>query len=592
MKKFLSVLALGASLSAMAVAPNLNSVRSTDIEKNTRIAEKAVTVAPFKVSDKVVNPVQSVSKFSFKGAAPSGELTEDTPYYLLPDAVFYSGYLITEDGQGFYSPTSEDGTTAVNILAPAYTPLTWYNLSYIANEQLPEFNWLYYTVDYDAQEIVEATSTDINLVTPAMPYLKYYSPTLYVGDKSFSQGSYTTFGGSNFFQFSDGSAYTAASLLHDIADNTNYENSYSDAFTVDSEIWSTIMDTEVTVEGLGVIIPKPAHEYGIVGVTFMGYIAQYVSESMKAEIYELTEIVDEEAGTVSYQLGEKLAGGYIPKDYIPTNTAGYVNFEIPLIEEDGELSYSTYLNVDGPVYVQITGFDVAAGDQVYPVATFTTNDACLYSSASVLNLSGTLIPSYGLTFGEENLFATNFLIGIDAYYTWINDADEETKKVENLVADVDGDEFTYSWSGYFDLAGDVPMIAGEGLYDWYTVEISEADENYFNEVLIIVDALPAGVTGRQDTLTIEVPGAKRTFIISQGDAAGIDNVADDAAKAAAKVVGDNLVVAGQGNVEVYNVAGQLVKSAVAEGEATIGVSDLAKGVYVVKVGNATAKVVK
>lgn len=591
MKKFLSVLALGASLSAMAVAPNLNSVRSTDIEKNTRIAEKAVSVAPFKVSDKVVNPVQSLSKLSFKGAAPSGELTEDTPYYLLPDAVFYSGYLITEDGQGYMAPISQDGTASVNILAPAYTPLTWYNLSYIASEQLPEFNWLYYTVDYDAQEVVEATSTDINLVTPAMPYLQYYSPTLYIGDKSFSQGSYTTFGGSNYFQFSDGSAYVGASLLHDIADKTNYEYLYSSVFTKDNATWSEIMGSEVTVDGLGVIIPQPAHEYGIVGVTFLGYIAQYVSESIKAEIYELTEIVDEEAGTVSYQLGEKLAGGYLPKDYIPTNEAGWVNLEIPLIEEDGELSYSTYLNVDGPVYVQITGFDAAAGDQVYPMATFTTNDACLYSSASVMNVGGNLLPPYGIQFNDGS-FVTNFLIGVDAYYTWINDADEATKQVETLVADVDGDEFAYSWSGYFDLAGDVPVIAGEGLYDWYTVEISEADENYFNEVLIIVDALPAGVTGRQDTLTIEVPGAKRTFIISQGDAAGIDNVADDAAKADAKVVGDNLVVVGQGNVEVYNVAGQLVKSAVAEGEATIGVSDLAKGVYVVKVGNATAKVVK
>lgn len=591
MKKFLSVLALGASLSAMAVAPNLNSVRSTDIEKNTRIAEKAVSVAPFKVSDKVVNPVQSLSKLSFKGAAPSGELTEDTPYYLLPDAVFYSGYLITEDGQGFMCPTSQDGTAVVNILAPAYTPLTWYNLSYIASEQLPEFNWLYYTVDYDAMELVEATSTDINLVTPAMPYLQYYSPTLYIGDKSFTQGSYTTFGGSNYFQFSDGSAYVAASLLHDIADNTNYEYSYSPLFTKDSAIWSEIMETEVTVDGLGVIIPKPAHEYGIVGVTFIGYIPQYVSESMKAEIYELTEIVDEEAGTVSYQLGEKLAGGYLPKDYIPTSETNWVNLEIPLIEEDGELSYSTYLNVDGPVYVQITGFDAAAGDQVYPLTTFTSNDACLYSSASVLNINGSLIPSYGIQFNDGS-FATNFLIGVDAYYTWLNDADEETKKVENLVADVDGDEFTYSWAGYFDLAGEVSVIAGEGLYDWYQVEVSEADENYANGLSIIVDALPAGVTGRQDTLTIEVPGAKRTFIISQGDAAGIDNVADDAAKADAKIVGDNLVVAGQGNVEVYNVAGQLVKSAVAEGEATIGVSDLAKGVYVVKVGNATAKVVK
>lgn len=590
MKKFLSVLALGASLSAMAVAPNLNSVRSTDIEKNTRIAEKAVSVAPFKVSDKVVNPVQSLSKLSFKGAAPSGELTEDTPYYLLPDAVFYSGYLITEDGQGFMAPTSQDGT-AVNILAPAYTPLTWYNLSYIASEQLPEFNWLYYTVDYDAMELVEATSTDINLVTPAMPYLQYYSPTLYIGDKSFSQGSYTTFGGSNYFQFSDGSAYVGASLLHDIADKTNYEYSWHYIFTKDNATWSEIMGSEVTVDGLGVIIPQPAHEYGIVGVTFLGYIAQYVSESIKAEIYELTEIVDEEAGTVSYHLGEKLAGGYLPKDYIPTNEAEWVNLEIPLIEEDGELSYSTYLNVDGPVYVQITGFDAAAGDQVYPLTTFTSNDACLYSSASVLNINGSLIPSYGIQFTDGS-FATNFLIGVDAYYTWLNDADEETKKVENLVADVDGDEFTYSWAGYFDLAGEVSVIAGEGLYDWYQVEVSEADENYANGLSIIVDALPAGVTGRQDTLTIEVPGAKRTFIISQGDAAGIDNVADDAAKADAKIVGDNLVVAGQGNVEVYNVAGQLVKSAVAEGEATIGVSDLAKGVYVVKVGNATAKVVK
>lgn len=589
MKKFLSVLALGASLSAMAVAPNLNSVRSTNIEKSTRVVE-AMSEIPFKVSDKVANPVQSVSKLSFKGAAPSGELTEDTPYYLLPDAVFYSGYLIMEDGQGFYAPNSNDGSTIVTVLAPAYAPLTWYNLSYIESEQLPEFNWVYYEPDYVAMEIVEATSNAINLETPAMPFCEAYSPTLYIDNKSFTQGSYAMFGGSTYFQFQDGSGYVAASLLHDIADKTNYEYSYSTAFTVDSSTWSEILETEVTVDGLGIIVPKPAHEYGITGVTFAGFVEKYVSESIKAEIYALSEIVDEDAGTVSYQLGEKLAGGYLPKDYIPTNEAQWVNFEIPLIEEDGDLSYSTYLNVDGPVYVQITGFDVAAGDHVYPMATFTKNELGMYSSASVMNIGGILYPSYGIEFSDGS-FATNFLIGLEAYYTFINDADEATKKVENLVADVDGDEFTYNWSGYFDLSGDVPVVSGEGLYDWYSVEILEPVD-YINEVNIIVDALPAGVTGRQDTLTIEVPGAKRTFVISQGDAAGIDNVAGDVAKADAKIVGDNLIVAGQGNVEVYNVAGQLVKSAVVAGDATIGVSDLAKGVYVVKVGNATAKVVK
>ena len=49
---------------------------------------------------------------------------------------------------------------------------------------------------------------------------------------------------------------------------------------------------------------------------------------------------------------------------------------------------------------------------------------------------------------------------------------------------------------------------------------------------------------------------------------------------------------GEGTAQVYNVKGQLIKSVAVKGNSSLNIADLTKGVYVIKLNNQTAKIVK
>ena len=66
-----------------------------------------------------------------------------------------------------------------------------------------------------------------------------------------------------------------------------------------------------------------------------------------------------------------------------------------------------------------------------------------------------------------------------------------------------------------------------------------------------------------------------------------------AADVTIRVEGGDIVVTGaQGTAEVYNAAGALVASALVDGRTVIPASHLAKGVYIVRAGEVSAKIVK
>lgn len=49
---------------------------------------------------------------------------------------------------------------------------------------------------------------------------------------------------------------------------------------------------------------------------------------------------------------------------------------------------------------------------------------------------------------------------------------------------------------------------------------------------------------------------------------------------------------GEGTAQVYNVKGQLIKSVSVKGNSSLNIADLTKGVYVIKLNNQSAKIVK
>lgn len=114
------------------------------------------------------------------------------------------------------------------------------------------------------------------------------------------------------------------------------------------------------------------------------------------------------------------------------------------------------------------------------------------------------------------------------------------------------------------------------------------------EVPVTVEALPAGVKGREAWVNISYMGASLSIHIVQGEA-GVEGVAVNAPQVVT-VDGDNFVVKANDNVakaEVFTAAGQKVAEAAVNGTTTIDAAALANGLYIVKLDNGTTvKVVK
>lgn len=556
MKRYLLLsLAAGTTISALAVTPL--SVNESMVAPNSQVvAKENVTFSPIAFSKAETKISKNVSFQSLKkvNVAKAGENAEEYPYYIVPAANLFKGFSVREDGIGFYSLRYSDGTTISEMLAPTYAKQTWINYSAVSDaNNPPTFTWTYTdpVTNADGSWGNDETTNTINFEAPAYPYAQVYAPELAIGENSYGAAKIVNYGGTGYETIENASVLCG---LMPFNISEGHTLSYADVFAANTKTWSSILFEEDTpeeilssfsVDGIGQLIGKPAHPYGVMSVIFYGTVTKLTSERISCSIYEA---IINENGEVS--VGKKLGGGYIPKEEVPVHATNWVNFEIPLIEDDGDLSYQTYINIETPVIVTID--NLADSDEAYLAAQFVdSNDEDVINlSDNVLLYSlqgkkGVLDPKLNWQSGYVNC---NFTLGLNMMYTWMDPETEETAyeapEVWNVPAN--GGSKTFTYSPFYDL-NELGKVEGRGAYDWWEAGAEEYNKTAGTQDLVItVDPLPAGETGRYATATVSIPGAYRKITIIQGEVTGIDNVT--AAEAAEL----------DWNAPVYNVMGQKV----------------------------------
>lgn len=550
MKKYLLLsFAVGSMLNVSAAQPAANeTAKAALFEKatlRTDMGYSKMNMPLSLINSKAVSKHSIANRASAIMKAPVSE--ENQPYYLVPEANLYFGFIPNEEGNyvGISSLQYQDGSKISELFGPAFTEQTWHNLSsYAENTDFTTaFTWNYLdpNADYEA-----ATTKDINLKTN-YGYAEVDCPLLEFDEKEYQAAKFARFGG-NCYQKVGAETLLTPAIPFNIGDpNTKF--AYGEVFTINSEEWGEIYEAPAEGAfahlGIGMIVGQPAHPYGLFSVYFGGVITKVNSPRLNMKIYKLS--TDDEG---YYILGDVIASGYVEKENIPTDQKGYVYFPVPIIEEDGELSYETYINIDFPVYIAFDGFDAKNGDEIYLSGGFTTdeNQAEYGSATNLIEFNGEkmLFPA-ALGFQSGDVCG-NLCIGLEQFFTWMDQETEETAYEEPEVwnVPVEGGEKDFVYSPFYDLT-QLGMVSGEGAFDWWDAGVTPYDENAGTQtVQIAVDALPEGVKGRVGKARIEIPGSYRDIVIIQGDAAGIDNVTE---------VKDAVL---DWNAPVYNVMGQKV----------------------------------
>lgn len=431
MKKYLLLsLAVGSVLNMAAVQPALDNADKTALIGKSAVksdfsASKMNMPLSLKNSNvkskySLVNGVSSVAK------APVSE--ENQPYYLLPAGASYFGFIPQEDGINMGYLQYKDGSIVSEAFGPAFAEQKWINVSSYAEGTnfADAFTWNF----LDAEANYEAaTSKDLDLTTN-YGYAQVDCPILEFDEKEYQAALTARFGGTCYQQLQSGTVITP-SLPFNIGNEAN-EFAYSLYYTINSEEWGKIYGVPegetLTHLGVGMVVDQPSHPYGLFEVYFGGVVTNYVSERLNVKVYKLG--IDEDN---RYVLGDVIASGYLDKENIPVDQRYYVYFPIPLMVEDGELSYETYVNIDTPVLIVFDGFDSAAGDEIYLGGAY-TKDTFQETFGTAVNLvefrDQKLIMNSALSFQSGDVCG-NLAIGLNNVYGFM-DPETEATAYENL----------------------------------------------------------------------------------------------------------------------------------------------------------------
>ncbi len=251
------------------------------------------------------------------------------------------------------------------------------------------------------------------------------------------------------------------------------------------------------------------------------------------------------------------------------------------------------LNIDFPIIVVVEGYnvdDVSDFTTIYSADTYDEGYGELaYVGVKQGDNAPTLIGLHNSFFGASNYTGIGINLEIEHPFFEFN----LKNYPGNHEFDPDGEDyrvelFSYRRAGKWKVSG---------LPSWLNVQLVDSliDNEYFTYVVTAnFTAAPNKGAYRDAVVRFTYPGAEVDFTASQGPStAGVDKVAMSGV--AARVEGGNIVVEASqaAQASVYNVAGQLVRqAALSEGSNVIDGQSLARGVYLVKVGSKTVKIVK
>lgn len=326
------------------------------------------------------------------------------------------------------------------------------------------------------------------------------------------------------------------------------------------------------------------------------------SGTLKANVYMLDSIPSYKADkNATIVPGKLIASGEVKISSTDGESGTAI---IPLTETDGDLTYEVTPTINSAILVEITGYNTDDGiknisfsatnnkkDEGYGELTYVrvvnSNDVVTY--CGICNFfKGSAEMKVGASIG----------IVIDNPFMVYNFSNETGKyKFPNAGGAHDVQVFSHApssdWVVTDEDGNDAPAWLGLTLTD------SIGSDNEFSGLSHIkfnAQALPSDVKGRGAVLTFSYPGAELTFEATQGEYTGVNSVVAKIEGVQATVKDGDFVInvtEGYNKVEIYNVAGQLVKAAeLTQGINVVDAKALAKGVYLLKFGTKTVKVAK
>lgn len=299
--------------------------------------------------------------------------------------------------------------------------------------------------------------------------------------------------------------------------------------------------------------------------------------------------------------GELIASGEVTVD-ASTEESGYLF--VPLTEKDGDLTYEVTPTINSAILVEVTGYNSDPNIKDFSMLITTNKQDEGYGELTYLkyvDAEDNVIYRGLCNFfqnGADMKCGASIGIVIDNPYMVYNFSNETGKyKFPNAGGAHDVQVFSYApssdWVVTDQDGNDAPAWLGLTLTDSIG---TDSEFSGLSHIKFNAQALPSDVKGRGAVLTFTYPGAELTFEATQGEYTGVNSVATKIEGVQAKIEnGDFLVnvTEGYNKVEIYNVAGQLVKAAaLTQGTNLVEGKALPKGVYLLKFGNKTVKVAK
>ncbi|MDO4511934.1 MAG: T9SS type A sorting domain-containing protein [Bacteroidales bacterium] len=357
----------------------------------------------------------------------------------------------------------------------------------------------------------------------------------------------------------------------------------------------------VGLNAMGIAVEQPAHPYAIsaVGVRFqsLAMASDAAEATFVANVYKLSSIPSYVDGYVKVQPGEKIATA----SFKVNNNVILTTPEFSKSSSTGKYSgimripFDKVLHIEEPIFIEVTGYNeggLSDFTALYSADYYEEG----YGEIGYIKKDGEFISMRGSYINSARSTAPAVMMEVENAFLAYNSSIESGEVTFAAAGgEKEVDLFTYR------SATEMKLTAADGsaLPQWLTASVEDDTQtgsfSLLSTLKVNVAPLPDGVTYREADVLITIPGAKLVYKVKQQ---GEEPTAIDDVKASgiqAKVMGGDFVItaAADSPVQIYNVAGQLVsESRASQGTSVIGAQHLAPGVYLVKVGGSTVKVVK
>lgn len=506
--------------------------------------------------------------------APAAEAKYDLPY----------GTLMAGLSEDFYC------TTETVALLPAYADVEWQDGS---NSYTDNVEWTFEPGN-QTDEII--TSTERNPImnypytSTGMPILKASNS---VGSDTFSWRS----GDEETPRIQYGGCVTDAKGTPFGLGNYDYQHYgfTTPYFSTGSYCFGTGSDDTwgATVVGVANLFEKPAAPLYV----DKAYLTlQYIDADDDAELY-LNVYGFDEWGYLSDVIATAKAKVSDMYTDIGFHT---LPFKFYTTNEQGE-EVDTVFILDRDALFEVTGF--ADNDKVRTFAAMTQGDNhesgknYAYLNFEFKRESGNITRWYAASDALSD-YNSSLLLSLNGVYSFVHSDETEVVlpadggeegilmylyDMDNMRLQIDG-----KWHGLY-----------EDNYDWLNIYYIAPTSELPHDFVCVYFSAQAAPEDRETTLTFESLGASQTIHVKQMKSTSIGTAKQSASKLSTSLKGDKLdVVMNDSNsaqaVSLYSADGVLIGKlhTDSDGKASFNVSSLTNGVYLVKSGNSSVKIVK